>query len=47
MVDLNFTDMLGMQRELWERYKDTWTPIEPVYARNSLLWMMGEVGDIT
>lgn len=38
--------MMDMQKELWEKYKDKWSPLEPEYARNSILWMIGELGEV-
>lgn len=46
MEDINFTEMLQMQRKLWEKHQDTWSPLEPKAARNSLLWMVGEIGEV-
>lgn len=46
MKDLSFTDMFQMQRELWDKHKDSWSPLEPEFARNSLLWMMSEIGEV-
>lgn len=46
MEDLSFSEMLKMQYELWEKHKDSWSPLEPQYARNSLLWMMAEIGEV-
>lgn len=38
--------MLNMQKELYEANKDNWEPIEPKYARNTILWMMAEIGEL-
>jgi NTP pyrophosphatase (non-canonical NTP hydrolase) len=46
MDDLSFSAMLKMQYSLWEENKALWSPLEPEYARNSLLWMMAEVGEV-
>ncbi len=46
MNDLSFQEMLTMQRALWEKHKDTWSPLEPQYARNHFLWMIGEIGEV-
>ena len=45
MKDLSFKDMLKMQHELWEKNKNKWSPLEPQYARNHFLWMIGEIGE--
>lgn len=46
MSDINFAEMKSMQRELWEKHRNKWSPLEPYYARNSLLWMMEELGEV-
>ena len=46
MKDLTFQEMLKMQYELWEKHKDEWSPLEPKYARNHFLWMIGEMGEV-
>ena len=46
MKDLSFQDMLKMQYELWEKHKNEWSPLEPKYARNHFLWMIGEIGEV-
>ena len=46
MSDLKISEMLKMQRALWEKHKDTWSPLEPEYARNSILWMIEELGEV-
>ena len=44
--DLNISDMMKMQLELWEVNKDRWSPMEAKYGRNFLLWMIEEVGEV-
>lgn len=44
--DINFTDMMEMQKELWELHKDSWSPMEAKYGRNFLLWMVEEMGEV-
>lgn len=44
--DLRVSEMLRMQYALWEKHKDSWSPMTPLAARNSLLWMMCEVGEV-
>ena len=46
LTNLSFQEMLQMQYELWERHKNEWSPIEPQYARNHFLWMIGEIGEV-
>ena len=45
MSDLKISDMMSMQKKLYELHKDTWSPMEPEYGRNFILWMMEEVGE--
>lgn len=45
MQDLFISNMMAMQRELWEIHKDSWSPMEPQYARDFLLFMIEEVGE--
>jgi len=44
--DLKISDILIMQEELQEKYKDHWRELTPENGRNSLLWMMEEVGEV-
>lgn len=45
-MDLKVSDMMEMQRELWELHRDKWSPMEPEYGRNFLLWMVEELGEV-
>lgn len=46
MKDINFSQMQEMQKKIWERNKNNWRPVSPEYARESLLWMMEEIGEV-
>ncbi|MCL2420592.1 MAG: DUF550 domain-containing protein [Defluviitaleaceae bacterium] len=46
MTDLKISDMLHMQKGLWEMNKNHWPPLEPKTARNSILWMIEELGEV-
>lgn len=46
MADLSFVEMQKIQRELQEKYKDKWQGISPEVARDKLLWMMIEAGEM-
>ena len=45
MSDLKLSELLAMQRALWERNAEHWDALEPVFARNSILFMLGELGE--
>lgn len=45
MSDLKLSDMAAMQRELWARHQDTWSPMEPAAGRNFILYMIEEIGE--
>ncbi len=44
--DLTISDMMDMSYKLWEKHKDTWSPMEPNYGRNHILWMVEELGEV-
>ena len=46
MADFGLNEMLAMQRELQDKYKDKWEPISPETGKNKLLWMIGEIGEV-
>ena len=39
-------EMQEMQRKLQEKYSHLWEPICPDTAKNKLLWMIGEIGEV-
>ncbi|MCL2671491.1 MAG: nucleotide pyrophosphohydrolase [Clostridiales bacterium] len=45
MEDLRLSELLDMQRALWERNAGHWDPLAPEFARNSVLFMLGELGE--
>ena len=45
MTNINIEDMMKMQMALWGSHKETWDPMTPAYGRNSILWMMEELGE--
>jgi 8-oxo-dGTP diphosphatase len=44
--EMKISEMLRCQYKLWEKHKDTWPPMESRAARDSLLWMMEEIGEV-
>lgn len=44
-MDLKISDMMQLQRELFEPHKEKWHPMEPEYGRDFILYMMEEVGE--
>lgn len=46
MRNLTLSDIIAMQKELQEKYKGHWSDLTPENGRNSLLWMMEEVGEV-
>lgn len=46
MADFGINEMLKMQKELQEKYKDKWEPISPEAGKNKMLWMIGEIGEV-
>ena len=46
MSDLKISEIISMQKELQEKYKDKWTPLSVDNGRSSLLWMIEEMGEV-
>ncbi len=46
MNDISIQEMMTMQMQLWEQNKEKWSPMAPEYGRNSLLWMIEEIGEV-
>ena len=46
MAGLDFETMQQIQRQLQEKYKHKWQPICPETARDKLLWMLIEAGEM-
>ena len=47
MDDFGIGEMLDMQKALQERYKGQWETISPETGKNKLLWMVGEIGEVS
>ena len=45
-MDLSIHQMMQLQRELYELHKDKWSPLEPEFGRDSILYMVEEVGEV-
>ena len=45
MKDISMSQMMQMQKELWEKNKQSWNSMEPQQARNMMLWMIEEIGE--
>lgn len=45
MNDLKVSEMMNMQKNLYEQHKNKWSPLEAQYGRNFILWMMEEIGE--
>lgn len=45
MADLKISELMELQRALWERHRDTWAPMEPQYGRDFVLYMIEEIGE--
>lgn len=43
--DLSISEMLEMSQKLWEKHKDTWSPMEPEHGKISILYMIEEIGE--
>jgi len=45
-MDLSIHQMMQLQRELYELHKDKWSPLEPEFGRDSILYLVEEVGEV-
>ena len=45
-MDFGINEMLEMQRQLQDKYKDKWEAITPEAGKHKLLWMIGEIGEV-
>lgn len=44
-MDLSISQMMQLQRALFELHKDQWLPMEPEYGRDFILFMVEEIGE--
>lgn len=45
-MDLSISQMMQLQRELFEPHKDKWHPMEPEYGKDFILYMVEEIGEV-
>ena len=45
MEERKLSELMELQHALWEQHRDQWDPMEPKYARNSLLFLVEEIGE--
>ena len=46
MNNFSIKEMLTMQKESQDKYKDKWETISPEAGKHKLLWMIGEIGEV-
>ena len=44
-MDISVSQMMHMQKELFELHKDKWSPMEPEYGKDFILYMVEEIGE--
>ena len=44
-MDLSISQMMQLQKELFEPHKEKWSPMEPEYGKDFILYMIEEVGE--
>ena len=45
-MDLTIGQMMQLQRELFEPHKDKWSPMEPEFGKDFILYMVEELGEV-
>lgn len=43
---LSIEDMQSMSYELWNQNKDTWSPMDPAFGKDFILYMIEEIGEV-
>ncbi len=46
MDNLNFEEIIKMQKNLWEVNKDKWESMDPENGRTFILYMIEEIGEV-
>lgn len=44
--NLNIEEMLKLSQLLWEQNKENWSPMEPSYSKDFLLYLVEELGEV-
>lgn len=44
-MDLSISQMMQLQKELFEPHKNKWSPMEPEYGKDFILYMVEEIGE--
>lgn len=44
-MDLSISQMMQMQKTLFQPNKDKWSPMEPEYGKDFILYMVEEIGE--
>lgn len=44
-MDLSVSQMMQLQKNLFEPHKETWSPMEPEYGKDFILYMVEEIGE--
>ena len=45
-MDLSISRMMQLQQALFEQNKDKWSPMEPEYGKDFILYMVEEIGEV-
>ena len=45
-MDLSISEMMALKQRLYEPHKHEWPPMEPEYAKDYILYMVEEVGEV-
>ena len=45
-MDLTISEMIKMQKALHAVHEQEWSPLEPEYGKNTILYMVEEIGEV-
>lgn len=44
--DLNIGELMALSKSLYEKNKENWSPMEPEYGKDFILYMVEELGEV-
>ncbi|MTI65988.1 MAG: nucleotide pyrophosphohydrolase [Firmicutes bacterium] len=44
--DLQISELIDLSYRLWSKNKDKWSPMEPEYGKEFILYMIEEIGEV-
>ena len=45
-MDFSISDLMQMQKALHKLHEEEWSPLEPEYGKNTILYLVEEIGEV-